>query len=129
MSNRNREAGNQYERDLVNELKEIGYDVVTSRAESRNMDAKKVDVFSPLGTDPERTLPYYIQSKFTASNPSYTSLLESMPKDRPGLIFHKKSESYKCKDYKTRHRTVGEFVIMNKELFYKLLNDSNIYKS
>ena len=124
MSTRNKQAGSQFERDIANELKAMGYDVVTSRAESRNMDNKKVDVFSPLGTDPDKVFPYYVQAKFTAANPAYTKLLEIMPIDRPGLVFHKKSESYKCKDDKTRHRNIGEFVIMDKEIFYKLLNDN-----
>ena len=44
MANRNRTAGNQYERDIVNELKEHGYDVVTTRSESRNADNAGIDV-------------------------------------------------------------------------------------
>lgn len=129
MTNRNKQAGSQFERDIVNQLKGMGYDVVTSRAESRNMDNKKVDVFSPLGIDADKVFPYYIQAKFTAVNPAYTKLLDTMPNDRPGLIFHKKSEAYKCKDDNTRHRNVGEFVIMSKEIFYNLLNDSKNNKT
>ncbi len=120
-SKRNRQAGNKYEVDLVNELKSMAYSVVTSRSESRNMDNKKVDVFSPPGTAESEVFPYYIQAKFTSVSPSYATLLSTMPSDRPGLVFHKKAESYKCKDDKVRHRSVGEFVIMTKELFYELL--------
>ena len=63
----NRTAGNSYERLIVNELKELGFTgVVTSRAESRNMDAKKVDVFSVEGTN--TPLPVNIQTKNTKDN-------------------------------------------------------------
>lgn len=123
MSNRNRNAGNAYERELVNELKELGFDVVTSRAESRNMDNKKVDVFSPEGTEENKIFPFFIQAKFTSSSPSYAKLLEEMPDNRPPLVFHRKSEPYKCKDGKTRHRSKGDFVILKKKDFYKLLNN------
>lgn len=126
MGSRNRQAGNRFECDIVKELKQMGYEVVTSRSESRSMDNKKVDVFSPLGTHPDRVFPYYVQAKFTASNPSYSSLLETMPGDRPGVVFHRKSEAYRCRDEKTRYRNAGEYVIMTKELFYKLLNESKI---
>ena len=55
MANRNRTAGNNFERLIVNELKELGFDdVVTSRAESRNMDNRGVDIFG-------NNFPFYIQ--------------------------------------------------------------------
>lgn len=129
MTKRNKAAGNKYECDLANELRELGFEVVTSRAESKNMDNKKVDIFSPLGTDPDKTFPFYLQAKFTSANPSYNKLLEEMPKDRAGLVFHKKSESYECKDSKVRHRSTGEFVIMRKQDFYNLLNGKKIIQT
>ena len=43
MANRNRNAGHKYELDILAKLKELFPDIVTSRNESRSMDAKKVD--------------------------------------------------------------------------------------
>jgi Holliday junction resolvase len=111
-----RNRGNGYERTIVNELKEIGFiDVVTSRAESRNMDAKKVDVFG-------ESLPVNIQCKNSKENfkvaDYYLENQEIFPSDKPLVIFHKKT-----KKAKTRFMTQGEFVYMKKEDFYKMLQD------
>lgn len=114
MANRNRDYGNGYERVIVNELKCLGYDVVTARAESRNMDNKKVDVFSPLGC--ENNLPYYIQCKATINKPDYHNLIISMPQDRAPIVFHRQMKKAKKNNVKQ-----GEYVIMRKEHFYELL--------
>ena len=46
--NRNRTAGHQYERDIVKEMKSLGYDCsVTARSESKNMDNKKTSEEKP----------------------------------------------------------------------------------
>ena len=113
MSN-SRNRGNSYERLIVNELKNIGFkDVVTSRAESRNMDARKVDVFGS-------SLPVNIQCKNTKENfkvaDYYNENEEFFPKDKPLVIFHKKT-----KKAKTRFMTQGEFVYLKKEDFYNIL--------
>ena len=108
----NRTRGNQYERDLVNELKELGFkDVVTSRAESRNMDNKGVDVFGD-------SLPVHIQAKNYTKYPDINSLLTSelLPNDKPTVIIHKKT-----KKANTRFMTQGEYVYMKKEDFYNLI--------
>jgi Holliday junction resolvase len=109
MANRNRNAGNGFERTIVKELKSMGYDVVTSRAESKNMDDKGVDI---LGN-----IPYFIQCKNSKTNPNYVQLLEDMPKEKPGIIIHKKT-----KKANKNFIPVGEYVIMNKEIFYKLIS-------
>jgi len=115
----NRNSGNAYERKIVNELKELGFDAVTSRAESRNMDAKKVDVFSPEGS--EHPLPVFIQTKNTKDNfkvADYYSENESIfPKGKPLVIFHKKT-----KKSKTNFITQGEYVYLKKSDFYKLIS-------
>ena len=60
MANRNRTAGNSYERKIVNEVKALtGETFVTSRAESRNMDNLGVDVFNPKHFNP-RLLPLIV---------------------------------------------------------------------
>jgi hypothetical protein len=63
MANRNRTAGNNYERETVNILKEILPDDkhVTSRSESRNMDNMGVDVFNPDAN--YKTLPLVVLHK------------------------------------------------------------------
>lgn len=118
MGRNNKTAGSQFERDIVKELKEIGFtDVVTSRAESRNMDAKKVDVF---GT----SLPVHIQCKNSKDNLKvadyYAENKDTFPKDKPVVIFHKKT-----KKQKTRFFEQGSFVYMEKETFYNLLKMIN----
>ena len=114
MANRNRNAGNGFERLIVNELKELDYDVVTARAESRNMDNMKVDVFSPLGV--KNTLPYYIQCKNSKSKPNYHKIIGEMPKDRIPIIIHR--QTHKANN---RFVTDGDYVILRKEDFYNLI--------
>lgn len=116
MANRNRTAGNDYERLVVRELKKLGYDdVVTSRSESRNMDNSGVDIFDPTGV-----FPFYIQNKVYKSYPKLHELIEgeSVRKDLPLLVFHKKVIKKGERFY-----TEGEYVSMKKEEFYKLLKE------
>jgi 3-methyladenine DNA glycosylase AlkC len=114
MSNRNRSAGHSYERTIVKELKELGFDVVTARSESRNMDNKKVDVFSPLGVD--NSLPFYVQCKNSKSRPNYHKILNEMPDDRVPIILHRQTHKVN-----TKFVTDGDYVIMKKEDFYNLI--------
>jgi hypothetical protein len=116
MSNNSRNRGNGYERDKVIELKKLNYDVVTSRNESRLMDARKVDIFSPLGV--ENILPFYIQCKNTTIKPDYHVILNEMPTDRIPIIFHKLT-----KKANTKFITQGEYVILKLEDFYKLIGE------
>ncbi len=72
-----RRRGNDYERAIVNELKELGFDVCTSRSESKSMDDKKVDII-----DKEGKLPY-MQLKRTQKTPDYFKIATECPlKDR-----------------------------------------------
>ena len=112
----NRQAGNNYERKIVLELKELNFDVVTSRAESKTMDNKKVDIFSPLGVD--NVLTFYIQCKNSKNKPDYHKIITEMPKDRTPVIFHKQTHKVN-----TTFVTDGEYVIMKKEAFYKLIKE------
>lgn len=70
----NKAKGNRLEREVVNDLKEIGYDVATSRAESKAMDNGKVDIYSKDGR-----LPTYIQTKYTQSTPNWFQISEETP--------------------------------------------------
>ena len=79
-----RSKGNQCERDVVHDLREIGYDVYTSRSESKRLDDAKVDIAGEI--------PYYIQIKHTATQPNYYKIEESCPlKDKPFCIVWKKA--------------------------------------
>ena len=108
----NSTAGHKYERDSVNRLKDLGYeDVVTSRAESRNMDNRGVDIFGP-------SLPFHIQCKNSVRDLKYHDLFDNdrLPTDKPLVIFHKRT-----KKAKTRFVEVGEYVIMKYETFKELI--------
>lgn len=107
---RNRTAGNNYERLLAKEFREVLGDLGcrTTRNSSRVLDACKVDLDS-----------YFVnvQAKNVASSINYTALLrtikdallEGMPSraELPIAVLHK--------------RRGNELVIMNKDDFYKLL--------
>ena len=102
MSKSARNKGNQYERDIAEEMRQLGFEKCqTSRYASKALDDAKVDL--------TETDPFNIQCKAWKAAPSYHKVLDEMPKDvNYNLIFHKKP-------YK------GEVVVMKKEDFYELL--------
>lgn len=115
MANRNRTMGNNLERQYVNEIKELGFPgLVTSRAESRGLDARKVDIF-----DLDDEFPFYIQVKNAVPNMNYHKMFEDDTRDRrkPYIIMHKKTEKKG-----SRFMKVGEYVIMDKSTFYDLIS-------
>lgn len=108
----NRTAGHRYERAVVNDLKDKGFDdVVTARSESRNMDNRGVDIFGD-------SLPVHIQCKTTNRRLKYEDFFQrdSLPKDKPTVIYEKKTKKVGDRFY-----TIGEFVIMKKEDFERLV--------
>ena len=116
-SNRNRSAGNNLERQYVQEIKALGYPgMVTSRAESRGLDARKVDVF-----DLDDDFPFYIQVKNATLTQNYHNQFTDETRDRrkPFILMHQKTEKRGKRFYK-----VGEYVIMEKETFYNLINNN-----
>ena len=122
MGNTNRNRGNGYERTIVKELKELGYDAVTSRAESRNMDNRGIDIFSPPYCS--NPLPVHIQCKNTVINPHYEDLLTSelLPNDKPTVVVHRKT-----KKANTRFVTQGDYVLMKKSDFYNIIEKLKNY--
>ena len=110
-ANRNRTAGNNFERLIVRELKELGYDVVTSRSESKNMDDRGVDVFGP-------DFPYYVQCKNSKTYQKLHELItsEKLPTDKPTIVFQRKTRKAN-----TKFVTEGDYVSMSKETFYEIL--------
>lgn len=108
MVRNNRRAGNQYERDTMNEYKELGFDnAVTSRNESRTRDAGKIDICG--------VYPFAPQCKYTKRQPQMWELLDSMaiePGEIPVVHFKKNVGRGKIKE---------EIVAMKKEDWYEIV--------
>ncbi len=115
MSNRNRTAGNNWERLCVNTLKKVFKDIVSSRSESKSRDDQGVDL---INKDEYKNgkVPFNFQCKSTASKADYHTLLTTMPDDVPPVILHQ----YKRKS-NTKFMTQGEYVIMKYNDFIDLL--------
>ena len=109
---RNRQRGNEYERRIVNEMNELGFNMVTSRSESKNADNNKVDLI-----DLSHKCPVQIQIKRTTSTPQYLKIREetTVPDEEFALIWNKQ------KNVNGRFLSEGEVVILDKEMFYKLI--------
>lgn len=103
MSNRNRTAGHNLEREIAEEFRQLGFtDCTTSRYSSREMDDQSVDL---CGTEP-----FYIQTKRYKSAPSYHSVLKSMPQ-KDGLynvIIHRRPNQ-------------GDVAVMDKKTYYAMV--------
>ena len=109
----NRRRGQKAEQRIVKELKELGFtEVVSSRSESKSTDDNKIDIVDKSGK-----LPCNIQIKHTLQTPQYFSIREqsTVPNETFCIIWDKQK---RCK---TNITTVGTAVIMDKELFYKLI--------
>ena len=107
MANRNRNAGHKYELDILKKLKELFPDIVTSRNESRSMDAKKVDF---CNTDI-----FNFQCKLSINQPN-VRILDEMPEDGKNVIIYGKV-------WKANKNFVkkGDFVIMKLSTFIDLI--------
>ena len=76
--------GSAYERQIVNELKELtgNENICTARSESKKLDDMKIDI-----SDPDNILPCYIQTKKTQTTPSVKKInAEVGKKDKPLCI-------------------------------------------
>ena len=106
MSNRNRDAGNAYECKIASELREIGFEAVTSRSESRSLDAKGIDLVS--------NFPLQAQMKTACNQPNFHKLLTETEAQ---IIFWQKTEKAGA-----RFMPKGEYVILAKnDLYNKFL--------
>lgn len=107
-----REKGNNYERKIAKELNELGFDVVTSRSESKNTDNNKVDLI-----DKSNKLPLNIQLKKVLKTPNYFTIRsESTVDPITFCIIWAKQESGE-----KNMKTVGEVAIIDKRMLYQLL--------
>lgn len=119
-----REKGHAYERKIAKELNELGFDVVTSRSESKSTDDNKVDLI-----DLSKNMPIQIQLKKTSNIPNYFKIRsESTVDPKSFCIIWAKQESRE-----TNMVTVGEVALIDKQMLYELLksytngkSDSNV---
>lgn len=113
MGKRNRAAGHGYERQIVNELKEIWPkkfgECCTSRSESKRTDDKGVDICFTPG--------YQFQTKNCKDVQKYWELLPGMPQAGPlvNVVIHKKT-----KRAGSKFVSQGEYAIMTKADLYKI---------
>jgi hypothetical protein len=107
MASRNRTAGNNYERQIAKELRDMGFKAVTSRSESRNLDAKGIDLVTDFPLAP--------QMKCSINQPNVHELLTTTEAE---VIFYKKVLKAKKK-----FTTKGEYIMMKKSDFYKLIEE------
>lgn len=105
--------GNRYEAQIAKELRELGFTgVKTSRSESKSTDDNKVDI-----VDTEHKLPVNIQLKKTQAIPSYFKIRNESTVDPKtfAIIWNKQEKK------ETNICSIGECVIISKELFYELI--------
>ena len=77
---RNRTAGNAFELQVLKKFIKFFPDILTSRNESRSMDAKKVDFCN--------TYPFHFQCKLSVNTPNF-KILDEMPEGKNVLIYGK----------------------------------------
>lgn len=110
----NRTRGQNYERKLVNELKEItrNENLCTSRSESKKLDNAKIDI-----ADPDNILCFYVQAKATQATPPIKKINDEVGlKDKPLVIFWNAQEARE-----TKQISKGEYCILPKSFFYELI--------
>lgn len=77
MANRNRDKGNGYERQIAQELRELGFtDVGTSRLLSKATDDNKIDLVFQ-----NKSCPLNIQIKKTTNTPQYFKIRSESTED------------------------------------------------
>lgn len=119
MANRNRNAGHQWERDLVKVFRDHGYShVVTTRSESKSRDDQGIDL---MNKDERHNgiFPFNIQAKCTTRLVKYPELLSLLPQEDGvvNLIAHRQVIKHE-----TRFMKAGEYVILSLQDFINLLN-------
>jgi hypothetical protein len=105
-TNKHRKAGHDFERDIVSELKERGWDVATARYASRMLDDSGVDI---AGNYPRK-----IQCKASINVPKFPFLLDATEAD---VVFWRKRENRDGKFFK-----VGEYALIELEDFLNLID-------
>ena len=110
MSNRNRTAGHNWEREVIKDLKKVGFkDTVSSRYESKKADDAGVDI---VGTGA-----FNIQCKNESKRPDYHKLITEMPSGI-NIVLHK----YTKKTEKGKFGCQGKYAVMDYDTFLVLLD-------
>ena len=118
MGNRNRDKGNNYERKIAQELRDLGFnDVVTSRYASKEIDDNKIDlVFQNKSCD------LNIQLKKTTNVPQYFKIRSESNSEPENFCLIWNKQEKKSKNF----CSAGELVMIDKQLFYKLIKNQYI---
>jgi len=96
-----RNKGKNFELAIISQLKEQGFQAVSSRMESKSMDDAKVDIID--------NTPFYFQCKAVERmNESYHEIIKSMPAGKVPVILHKRNRK-------------GTVAVMDWEAFKRLL--------
>lgn len=103
---KSKSKGSRFETEIVNKLKELGFDVCRSASESKKLDNNKVDIAGDC--------PFAIQAKNTQNLPNYFTIRENCPDERPlALLWKKVGEENSISE--------GTLAIIPVEYFYQLL--------
>lgn len=118
MGNRNRDKGNNYERKIAQELRDLGFnDVATSRYCSKKTDDNKIDlVFQNKSCD------LNIQLKKTTNVPQYFKIRSESNSEPENFCLIWNKQEKKSKNF----CSAGELVMIDKQLFYKLIKNQYI---
>ena len=104
---RNKGAG--FETEIVDKLKEIGYnDVCRAAGESKKLDNSKVDIYGPTECA--------IQAKHTQNLPNYFKIREACPDERPLVLMWKKTAE-------ENSISKGKVAIVDWDFFFTLLSN------
>jgi hypothetical protein len=131
MANRNKIAGSNYEREIVNRLKSTKFfpNVATSRLVSRLRDNQKIDICN-CDEDASGRLQYNFQTKTYQNQPNYADVLAEVPTIE-GIInvfLHKKTVKKEVANGKKRFFTVGNYAFLTEDDFFKLITDRERYR-
>jgi hypothetical protein len=123
MANRNRTAGNNFERYCQKKLVDIFPNTLTSRNESRTLDALKVDL---TNTDP-----FYFQCKSLATKADYHTLINEMPQtNNINVVLHRFTKKANTRFIKQEDYAIlkmDDFINLIKQISYgtKTHNNTN----
>lgn len=103
---KSKHKGSDYEREIVNKINELGYEVSRSATESKKLDNNKVDIAGDC--------PFAIQAKCTQNLPNYYTIREASTDPRPLALLWKKVAEI-------NGISKGQLAIIPIEYFYELL--------
>lgn len=103
---KSKHKGSAFESEVVNHLKELGYDVCRAAGESKKLDNNKIDIAGDV--------PFGIQCKNTQNLPNYFTIREASTDPRPLALLWKKVAD-------VNGISPGTLAIIPIQYFYELL--------